>query len=163
MTIPAIPADFIPQSNSYKIDAPGGVMRTEVAGGAPRYALDYDRGTQRFNVNLILSAFQFQVWSAFFHYTIKKGAITFSMKLDSGTGLVDHNCNIVPGSYSAASMGTGIMSITFMTEAESAVYSLGSDGAQALVDSYAIAGSGTPALLARIAKFATVDTLVLHP
>ena len=57
--MPTLPNGFIPTVAAYSHDGPGGVMRTEVSGGTARYALDYDRGLQKFNVTLILDKLQF--------------------------------------------------------------------------------------------------------
>ena len=157
----ALPNLFKPVVANYSFDEPGGVMRTDVAGGAARYALDWDRGPQRFQITLILEAPQFSVWSAFYHHVIKKGAIAFDMRLDSGFGVSPHSVNIMPGSYSAARTGGILTVVSFVAEAESQVYDLTGEEAASLVDMYNIYGDGINALLARLAKFATVDANVL--
>jgi hypothetical protein len=146
---------------AYSHGGPGGVLRTDVAGGAPRYALDYDRGPQQFQVTLILDKAQFSVWVAFFHHIIKKGAITFDMPLDSGFGTQLHACNILPDSYAASRTGGVAMAVSFVVEAENKVYDMTAAEAQALIDVYNLYGRDTDELLARLARFATVDTLVL--
>jgi len=159
--VPTIPKGFQPVVEGYSMDDPGGVMRTEVAGGAARYALDWARGPQRFTVTLILDSNQFAIWQAFYFYSIKKGAIAFDMPLDSGFGVANHSVNIMPGSYSAARTSGIMMVISFAVEAESMVYALGEDGATALLDLHDEYGAYAAATLARLARFATVDTLVL--
>lgn len=162
MTTPSIPTGFKPVIQGYSIGAAPGVMRTEVAGGAPRYALEYDRGTQAFQVTLVLDAMAFSVWTAFYHHVIKKGAITFAMPIDSGFGLQEHDCNIVPGSYSAVRAGGQITAVSFVVDAEARVYTdFTVDDAEGLIDLWNEYGPGTDELLARLAQFATVDTLVL--
>jgi hypothetical protein len=161
--MPTLPNGFKPTVAAYSHDGPGGVLRTEVAGGAARYALEYDRGLQKFNVTLILNKTQFSVWVAFFIHIIKKGAITFNMPLDSGFGTELHACNIMPGSYSASRTGGIAMAVSFVVEAENKAYDMSAADAQALIDVYNASGSDAGALLARIARFATVDTLVLAP
>jgi len=96
--MPSIPNGLKPVVSGYQFDEPGGVTRTEVGGGAPRYAMDWDRGTQRFQVTLILDALQFSIWTAFYHWQIGKGSIAFTMPLDSGFGVSPHAVNIMPGS-----------------------------------------------------------------
>lgn len=159
--MPTMPNDLKPVVAGYQFDEPGGVMRTDVAGGAPRYALDWDRGTQRFQVTLILDALQFSVWTAFYHWQIAKGAISFDMQLDSGFGVSPHSVNIMPGSYSAARTSGIMMVVSFVAEAESQVYAMTAADATALVDFYNLSGVHGFELLARIAQFANVDTLVL--
>lgn len=163
MPNPVMPNGFKPTVAAYSHDGPGGVMRTEVAGGAPRYALEYDRGLQKFNVTLILDKMRFSVWVAFFIHIIKKGAITFDMPLDSGFGTEMHACNIMPGSYSASRTGGVAMVVSFVVEAENKAYDFSAADAQALIDLYNEAGDDASALLARLAEFALVDTLVLTP
>ena len=159
--MPRIPNGMKPVVSGYSMDDPGGVMRTEVAGGAARYALDYDRGPQRFSVTLILDAMEFSVWTAFYHHVIRKGTIAFDMQLDSGFGAQDHSVNIVPESYSAART-SGIMTVvTFTAEAENKVYEMSASAGALLVDFYNAYGRGSSALLDRLAIFANSDTLVL--
>lgn len=160
MTAPTIPNTFYPDTSSYSIDEPGGVMRTEVGGGHARYALDWDRGTQRFSVTLMLEQDRFSIWSAFYAHIIKKGSIAFYMPLDSGFGTSMHLANIVPGSYSVAR--DGVLSIITMTvEAESQSYDMTSADAQSMIDIYNAYGDEMTLLLDRIALFATVEVAVI--
>lgn len=159
--MPVLPRDLVPVVSGYQFDEPGGVVRTDVAGGAPRYGLDWDRGTQRFQVTLILDGLKFSVWSTFYHWQIAKGSIAFDMPLDSGFGVSAHRVNIVPGSYSAARTGGVMMVVSFVAEAESQVYAMGAADAAALLDLYNEYGAYSTVLLERLAQFATVDNLVL--
>ena len=161
MPNPVMPNGFVPTVASYSHDGPGGVMRTEIAGGAPRYALDYDRGLQKFNVTLILDKGAFSVWVMFFIHIIKKGAYTFDMPLDSGFGTELHACNIMPGSYSASRTAGIAMVVSFVVEAENKAYDFSPADAQAMIDFYNANGAESTALLLRIAQFANQDTLVL--
>lgn len=136
-------------------------MRTEVAGGGARYAMNYDRGTQRFNITLLLDKLKFSVWVAFFHHIIKKGAITFDMPLDSGFGTEAHAVNIVPDSYSATRTSGTVMLVSFVVEAESKAYDMSAADAVALVDVYNAAGAGSNDLLESIEQFSTVDSNAL--
>ena len=159
--MPILPAGLKPVVEGYQFDEPGGVLRTEVAGGAARYAMDWDRGPQRFSMTLILDALQFSVWSAFYHHVIKKGSITFTMPLDSGFGVSPHAVNIMPGSYNAARTGGIMMVVHFVAEAESQVYAMSAADAGLMVALYGEYGAYSNAILAAIAKFATVDSNVL--
>lgn len=159
--MPTIPKGFQPVVEGYSMDDPGGVLRTEVAGGAARFALDWDRGPQRFTVTLILDASQFGVWQAFYFYSIKKGVVSFTMPLDSGFGVSMHSVNIMPGSYSAARTSGIMMVVSFAVEAESQAYSLGTEGAESLLALHEEYGAYAGSLLARIAQFANVDSNVL--
>ena len=159
--MPTLPAGLTPTVAAYSHGGPGGVMRTEVSGGAARYALDYGRGTQQFNVTLILDKLKFSVWTAFFHHIILKGALTFDMPLDSGFGTEAHAVNIVPGTYSASRTGGTAMVVAFVVEAESKVYDMTAVDAAALIDVYLIYGDDSNKLLDRLAQFANVDTNAL--
>jgi hypothetical protein len=161
MPNPVMPNGFTPTVASYSMDEPGGVLRTEVAGGAARYGLDWDRGPQRFQVTLILDALKFSVWTAFYHHIIRKGAITFDMRLDSGFGTQPHAVNIMPGSYSAARTGGIATVVSFVVEAENKVYEISAADAAGMIEMYNTYGDSTNALLRRLAQFATVDTNVL--
>jgi hypothetical protein len=161
MPNPVMPNGLVPTVAAYSMDEPGGVVRTDVAGGAARYALDWDRGPQRFQVTLILDALKFSVWTAFYHHIIKKGAVTFDMRLDSGFGTEPHAVNIMPGSYSAARTGGIAVVVSFLVEAENKVYEMSAADAAGLVDVYNAYGAGAHGLLQRLATFALVDTNVL--
>lgn len=156
--MPSLPSGFVPTVAAYSHDSPGGVMRTEVAGGAARYALDWDRGLQKFSVTLILDKLQFSIWTAFFLHVIKKGALAYDMLLDSGLGVVTHTCNLMPGSYSATRTEGIATVVAFVVEAESSAYALTALEGAALVDLYNSVGVGSNALLAGLAQFATVDS-----
>jgi hypothetical protein len=155
-----IPRGMCPLIASFSTGSAGGVDRVEVEGGPARYALAYDRGVQTFSVSLLLSPLQYSVWATFYAWTIKKGSISFDMPLDSGYGVQDHSCNIVPGSYSAVRSGQRTV-VNFQVEAESAAYDMTAADAEDILDLYEEYGELTDALLARIAQFANVDTLVL--
>lgn len=159
--MPTLPPGLTPTVAAYSHGGSGGVMRTEVAGGAPRYALDYGRGVQQFNVTLVLDKLKFSVWTAFFHHIILKGAITFDMPLDSGFGTDLHAVNIVPGTYSATRTGGIAMVVAFMVEAESKVYDMTAAEAAVLIEFYSAYGDDSNKLLARLGQFANVDTNVL--
>lgn len=161
MTNPVLPSEFKPVVSGYSISDPGGVLRTDVPGGAARYGLDWDRGVQQFNVTLILDQMQFSVWSAFYHHVIKKGAITFDMRIDSGFGVSPHSVNIVPGSYSAERTSGVMMVVSFVAEAENQVYGMTAADAANMVAVYGEYGREMQAVFDRIAQFANVDSNVL--
>lgn len=159
--MPTIPNGMTPHVSSYSGDDMGGVRRTEVVGGASRYALDFDRGTQRFSVTMIMDAGKFSVWTLFYLHVIKKGAISFNMPLDSGFGSQSHVVNIMPGSYSIARTGGNATVVSFSVEAENKGYDLSAAEAAAYIDLYNEVGGDMGALFARLAQFANSDTLVL--
>lgn len=159
--MPTIPKGLAPVVSGYSFGGPGGVNRTEVAGGAPRYGLDWDRGAQTFNVTLILDDLQFSVWTLFYHHAIKKGAISFDMPLDSGMGQQTHTVNIVPGSYNAARTSGTVTVVSFSVEAESTAYQFGADEAEIALELYSQYGRQMTALFDRLTLFANRDTNAL--
>lgn len=162
MTTPTIPTGLRPIVSGYSFDGPGGVSATEVAGGAPRVAMEYDRGVQPFRVTFMLKPLELAVWTTFFHHTIKKGSLPFQMHLDSGYGPALHTVTMIPGSYSAARSANRVdTAATFGVWTESAAYDMTADQAQQLLDFYETYGESGAALLERLARFATVDILVV--
>ena len=83
------------------------------------------------------------------------------MPLDSGFGTELHACNIMPGSYSAVRTAGILMVVAFVVEAESKAYDFTAADAQKMIDLHNLYGSDASALLLRLAKFATVDSLIL--
>jgi hypothetical protein len=133
--MPAIPNELVPTIQGYAIGAPAGVERIQPAGGAARYVLRWDRGVQPFQIRMVHDAEKFSVWTAFYLHVVKKGTIAFDMPLDSGFGTEQHECNIVPGTYSAAREGAHTV-VTFTVEAESGAYALTAGQAETLIAAY---------------------------
>lgn len=159
--MPQIPLGFnVVATRGYSTNGPEGAMRTPVSGGMPRYALDYDRGSQQFSCALILDMLQWQVWESFYLLTIKKGTIPFDMYLDSGMGVALHTVNIVPGTYSVNLDLVKYASVAFQVEAESQIYANPEAGA-ALIDLYNIYGLSSHDLLNAIAYLANVSSNAL--
>lgn len=159
--MPTMPNGLVPNVSAYSHDDPGGVMRTEVDGGASRFGLDWDRGTQRYSVTMVLDLVKYSVWTAFYFHVIKKGAISFDMRLDTGFGTDAHSVNIMPGSYSGQRTAGNLMVVTFVVEAETQAYDMTAADASAYIDLYNGGALAEDDLFARIAQFANVDTLVL--
>jgi len=160
MSIPVLPALLKPLIQGYGIGAAGGVRATDVAGGAPRQALEWDRGYQEFRVSMNMRPERFQIWNIFYLRIIKKGALTFEMQIDSGMGLEPHDCTMVPGSYGAVRINGQITQVSFVVRAESKVYDLSDAEAGALMDLFGEYGDSMDNLLDRLAIFANKDTLV---
>lgn len=162
MTLATIPSGFVPQVQGYNIGSPSGVRSTSVAGGAPRNGLEYDRGPQLFQATLILDDLELGVWTVWYQRIIRNGAYPFSMDLNSGTGPQPHECQMVPGSYSALPVGGGALwSVSFVVTATSAAYQYSDADAQTLMDLWDVAGGDLYDVLARLEKFVNVDTLVM--
>ena len=161
MANPQIPRGMCPLISAYAGADIGGVMITEVEGGAPRIAMEYDRGVQAFNVTLPLTPEKYHYWTLFYHRIIKKGSIPFDMKIDSGDGAAFHPCFIVPGSYSIARNQQHSF-VSFVVLAEPVAYQYSEADAQAEIDLWNEYGAGLGALFDRLAIFANEDVLVLN-
>lgn len=162
MTTPVLPRDLYPVTSpsGYSYASAQGVSMTQVEGGFNRYALDFDRGTRVFNVALACTAGHLRVWELFYLRIIKKGALSFEMPLDSGTGLEQHIVNIVPNTVNVTETDGNNFVVTFQVEAESKIYDFTEGGAAAII-AFWNAGVDGGELLDRLALFTLEDTLVL--
>jgi hypothetical protein len=161
MTTITLPSYFKPVVQGYAISDPGGVLRTEVAGGSPRYGLDWDRGPQQYTVTLILDGQLFSLWTVFYHRVIAKGSLEFTMPLDCGFGVQPVSVNIVPDTY-RAERTSGIMTVvSFRVEAENPVYDMTDEDAENMLAVYALYGPGLNSFLDRLHIFANFDLGVL--
>lgn len=160
--MPTLPRDLYPVSSpsGYSYGAAGGVSRTKVEGGFNRYALDFDRGVQQFNVALACTADMHQIWMLFFYNIIKKGALSFDMPLDSGRGLQTHSVNIIPNSVSVNETDGNNFVVTFQVEAESSAYLFDADATDTILAIWE-AGEDVGDLFDAIAYFVLTETLVL--
>ena len=162
MPTPVLPRDLYPVTSpsGYSYASAQGVHMTQVEGGFNRYATDFDRGTRVFNVALACTAGHLRVWELFYLRIIKKGALSFEMPLDSGTGLEQHVVNIIPNSVNTAATDGNNFVVTFQVEAESKIYDFTEEGAAAIIAIWN-AGGDVGELLDRLALFTLEDTLVL--
>ncbi len=160
--MPTLPRDLYPVTSpsGYSHNAAGGVSRTQVEGGFNRYALDFERGVQQFNVALACTAGHYQIWTLFFYNIIKKGALSFDMPLDSGSGLQTHSVNIIPNSVSVNETDGNNFVVTFQVEAESSAYDFDEGGTGAILAIWE-AGEDVGELFDAIAYFVLTGTLVL--
>lgn len=155
-----IPLGLSPVVSGYGHGGIPGAMRGDVPGGFGQFGQDWMGGTQEFTCTLILTPAQMRIWTVWFYRLVRKGGLSFDMPLDSGLGLVPHLVSVLPGTYSVTRNGD-ISIVSFSVEAESTLYTLGRSGAESLLAIYAENGSETSALLAAIARFAVIDSLVL--
>ena len=160
--MPTLPRDLYPVTSpsGYSHNAAGGVSRTQVEGGFNRYALDFERGVQQFDVALACTAGHYQIWTLFFYNIIKKGALSFDMPLDSGSGLQTHSVNIIPNSVSVNETDGNNFVVTFQVEAESSAYDFDTDATDTILAIWE-AGEDVGELFDAIAYFVLTGTLVL--
>lgn len=137
--IPVLPSSLVPQVAAYSGRGAGGVSRIETGGGAARYRVEWARGRESFDISMNLSEGAFQAWNAFYHHMIRKGALPFTMRLDSGLGTMPHTVYLVPGSYQTSSV-SGLWSVGFTVECDNPVYAL----SQAQVDAYGLSEDAIP-------------------
>ena len=162
MTTINLPRDLYPVTSpsGYSHGAAGGVSRTQVEGGFNRYALEYDRGVQLFNVALACTASHYQVWTLFFYNIIKKGALSFNMPLDSGAGLQQHEVNIIPQSVNVTETDGNNFVVTFQVEADSSAYEFDDEATDTVLSIWETSGD-VGDFIDRLAEFVLEDTLVL--
>ncbi|AHG63195.1 hypothetical protein [Advenella mimigardefordensis] len=115
-----LPSGFCPIISAYSGSGPGGVSRSEVEGGYPRYSLIWDGGVMQIALTLRLAQDELFVWAHFFRL-IKKGAEQFICPIDTGLGMNDHLVNIVPDSYSTTRNGL-FTDVSFTVDVEPEVY-----------------------------------------
>lgn len=83
------------------------------------------------------------------------------MPLDSGMGTQDHDCNIVPDTYTTSRVGVNGMSVSFTVETRPTAFALNDADANALVDVWNTLGDETSSLLDLLEHFVRVDSTVL--
>ena len=154
------PRSFCPLVKNYTGGDMGGNGQTDVEGGAPRFALEYDGGVQPFTVTLALTAEKYRIWALFYHRIIKRGTIPFDMPLDTGFGTEPHTVNIVKESYSESRTQRHRF-ISFTVLAEPQAYDVSMEDAQAEIDLWNRVGVNLQPLLDRLEISANEDVLML--
>ena len=161
MNLPTIPAGLCVAANGYSFSGPTGARRSDVAGGRGRYGLNYYGGTSQFAVSLVLTPDQFRVWTLFYHRKIALGTLPFAMDLDSGMGIQQHECNILPDSYQASKNQT-LWAVTFNIEARASAYDLDQTVSDLELDYWDNTGQFLGPMLDRLTIFANSDVLILN-
>lgn len=161
MSLPKIPAGICVAAQSYGFSGPTGARRSDVAGGRGRYGLNYYGGTSQFAVTLILTPDQLYAWTLFYQRRIALGTLPFEMELDSGLGILPHECNILPDSYQASKNQT-LWSVSFNMEAKSSAYELDQTVSDLELDYYDSTGQFLGPMLDRLTIFANSDVLILN-
>lgn len=143
-------------SQGYSFNAPANVLEQPVAGGLPLMILDYKTASVAFDVALVLDYFRLAVWMDFYFGKINSGSASFYMNLDSGFGIQQHVCKIMPSSINQNSSDTETWIVTFTVLAENTPASLAPYGGS-LVDLFNVYGEDIPIILDRLALFTLVD------
>ena len=161
MSLPKIPAGLCIAANGYGFSGPTGGRRSDVAGGRGRYGLNYYGGTSQFAVTLILTPDQLRAWTLFYQRRIALGTLPFEMGLDSGLGILPHECNILPDSYQASKNQT-LWAVSFNVEAKSSAYDLGQPVADLELDYWESTEQELGPRIDRLTIFANQDVLILN-
>ena len=121
----------------------------------------YSSAEQRFEITKVFTEDDYVVWTAVYVNALKVGTLPFILGLDSGYGVVEREVSFVDTTYHEATSNEGFKVVQFIVETVNIDPAITDEEAAALVSIYRVVGTDTPALLARIEQFATVDTLVL--
>ena len=105
-------------NKAYSTSRGSNVKRIDVDGGLPRLGLKTTLESPEFTLNFIMSKLQYQAFLSFYDGAINHGASSFRMMLDSGTGIVQHQCYILPNSIkvSKPSDGSWVVSMNMLAE-----------------------------------------------
>ena len=96
------PRTIKPLTNkNYSYKRGGNVRQFQAAGGLARSGLDNTLESPVFKLNFSLRDIEYQVALNFYDVAINHGANSFKMMLNSGTGIVEHQCKIVANTWSA--------------------------------------------------------------
>jgi hypothetical protein len=88
-------------SKTYSMSRGSNVFQTPTQGGIARQALKFTLEPVPFSLNFILSDNAYAALLNFYDVAINHGANSFKMNLDSGTGILEHQCFIKPGTFKA--------------------------------------------------------------
>jgi len=143
-------------SQGYGFNAPNNVISQQVQGGAPLSMLDYRTGPVPFNINLVCDPLRMQVFQDFYFGKINSGADAFTMNLDSGNGIEEHNVRIDTSSVDFDGSRAPIWAISFTVIAETTPFQENPFNGS-LSDLYDIYGNDTEALLNQLEILALDD------
>lgn len=113
------PRTIKPLTNkTYASSRGSNLIQANVEGGLPRISLDTTLESPEFTLNFILSNLAYQAFLSFYDGAINHGSNSFKMMLDSGTGIVEHQCYIRPGSVKVnkPSNGSWVLSLNMIAE-----------------------------------------------
>lgn len=161
MSLPTIPSGLVIAAQGYSFSGASGGRRTDIAAGRGRYGLNYYGGTSQFAITIIMTCGQMRIWSLFYNRKIALGTLPFEMQLDSGMGVLPHECNIFPGSYQA-SLNGGIWSVSFNVEARASAYDIDQAVADLELEYWDSTGEFPGLMLDRLTIFANSDVLILN-
>lgn len=143
-------------TQGYGLGAPDNIISQQVQGGAALQMLDYRTGPVTFNVGIVCDPLKRQVFYDFYYGKINSGSAKFTMILDSGNGLEEHNVFIVPNTLSDDGSRAPIWVISFTIVAETTPFQENPFGGD-LADLYDIYGDQLDDLINQLEIFALED------
>lgn len=159
MPAPRIPQGFKPLAQGFSYGAPDGVSMPDVGGATPRLARLWDRGWTAYQLTFVHEAEKHSIFEMWFRYVVRNGSVMFTCPIDSGFGMRDHLCWMVPGTLQAGRMQSSqIWSVTFSVLAEPGAYDMTEEDALNLIELWEAEGIDYE-LLAAVAHVATVTSL----
>jgi len=138
-------------NRTYAFTRGSNVLQTKVDSGMPRFNLDRTFEPVPFTLNFLMSDLQFQVFLSFYDAAINHGGDSFKMNLDSGSGIVEHQVNIVPGTLKQNRPSACNWVVSFTALAQVTPSQL--DSCSALYDLYQCYGNNTSALLGSLESY----------
>jgi len=143
-------------SQGYGFGTPDNVLSVETMGGNPIQVLDYRIGPVVVSCTIVGNRQVRSVMSDFYYGKIQSGAGKFYMNLDTGLGIEEHICSIVPGSMKFDGGRDPLWVISFDVRAETTPAQSAPFGGN-LSDLYAVYGDDTNALLEALNQLVNID------
>lgn len=150
------PSNIKPVVNrGYRFGAANNLITVDTMGGTPIIIKDYKYGSVIVPVSFVGDRLLKMVISDFYYGKINSGADKFYMNLDTGMGIEEHICQIVPGTVEFNGDGDPLWIISMQircerTPAQDAPFS------GSLSDLYGIYGEQTDELLVELAEFVNI-------
>ncbi len=151
------PSNLKPTVNrGYRFGGANNLITVDTMGGTPIIIKDYKYGQVTVPVTFVGNRLTKVVFSDFFYGKINSGADKFYMNLDTGMGIEEHICQIIPGTLDFNGDGDPIWIISMQIRCERTPAQDAPFGGS-LSDLYAIYGDDTDDLLAALNQFANID------
>ena len=146
------PTNIKPLVNrNYSTERGSNLVSTPLSGGVPLVSLDTTLESPPFRLNFILDDLKYQVLLNFYDAVLNHGANSFKMNLDSGNGVEEHQCYIIPNTWkpSRPADGNWYLAVSMVAEVTSSQL----DDTTDLYDLYSIYGDELPQVLAGLGEW----------
>lgn len=158
MTYPTFPSSIKPViSRGYSFGTSKNIISIETMGGAPIQVREFRTAPVMFNVTVVGTVLIKQVMTDFIYGKINSGADKFYMNLDSGMGIEQHTCQLVPDSVQFDDGDGPIWAVSFQVRAESTPAQDSGGFGGNLVDLFNVYGDNTEALFDALNQFVNVE------